>query len=382
MTAAAPDKSKIHPMAYYYLGYFAEKLGAQKASEYYRLAVSMPPDYVFPFQNEAIDVLRAAIQANPRDARAPYYLGNLLYDWQPEEAAKLWETSAALDPSFAIVHRNLATAYMHQKPAGDLNRAIAELEHAVSLDRKYPLHFTELDELYEQAGTPIEKRLPLFEKNRDVVAQRDDAQNRAIALKVAAGKYDEAIAMMTGRQFAVVEGANLNVAEHWTDAHILRGQRNIAAKRYTEALADLQAALTVPSNLAARGWRRGGARGAEIAYWTGVAYQGMSDRAKATESWNRRAAHPGRRGPARRHGRRRPCRRRVTILLPGALPAETRTGRPGQGAVPGPRGLRPTSLNRRPRGSRPGGRGGAGQTPRARSGQRALPHRPRLPGSR
>ena len=39
MTAAAPDKSKVHPMAYYYLGYFAEKLGqAQKASEYYKLA--------------------------------------------------------------------------------------------------------------------------------------------------------------------------------------------------------------------------------------------------------------------------------------------------------------------------------------------------------
>ena len=118
MVAAAPDKSKIHPMVYYYLGYFAEKLGqAQKAAEYYELAMTMPPDYVFPFQNEAIDVLREAMKANPRDARAPYYLGNLLYDWQPEEAAKLWEASAALDSSFAIVHRNLAMAYAHQKPA-------------------------------------------------------------------------------------------------------------------------------------------------------------------------------------------------------------------------------------------------------------------------
>ena len=89
MTAAAPDKSKIHPMAYYYLGYFAGKLGQpQRASEYYGLAKAMPPDYVFPFQNEEIDVLRQAMRANPRDARAPYYLGNLLYDWQPEEATQ------------------------------------------------------------------------------------------------------------------------------------------------------------------------------------------------------------------------------------------------------------------------------------------------------
>ena len=294
-TAAAPDKSKIHPMVYYYLGYFATKLGqAQKASEYYKLAMAMPPDYVFPFQNEAIDVLREAIKANPRDARAPYYLGNLLYDWQPEEATRLWEASAALDPSYAVAHRNLATAYMHQKPAGDIGKAIAELEKAVALDRKYALHFTELDELYEQAGTPIEKRIPLFERNQDVVARRDDSQNRAIALKVAAGKLDEAIAMMSGRPFAAVEGANLNVAEHWTDAHILRGRQNVAAKRDREALADFQAALNLPSNLpAGLGYAEGaggGARGAEIAYWTGVAQEDLGDRAKAAESWNQAAA--------------------------------------------------------------------------------------------
>jgi tetratricopeptide (TPR) repeat protein len=300
MTAAAPDKSKINAMAYYYLGYFAEKLGqGQKASEYYRLAAAMPPDYVFPFQNEAIDVLRAGMRANPRDARAPYYLGNLLYDWQPEEAARLWETSVAIDPSFAIAHRNLATAYAHQKPAGDINRAIAELEKAVSMERKYALHFKELDELYEQAGTPIEKRLPLFEKSQDVVAQRDDSQNRAIALKVSAGKYDDAIGMMTGRKFAVSEGVNLNVGEHWTDAHILRAQQRIAAKQYREALADLQAAVTVPANLPG-GFGGGGLRGA-AAYWTGVAYEAMGDRAKATESWdaaNTTQAGGGRRGGA------------------------------------------------------------------------------------
>jgi tetratricopeptide (TPR) repeat protein len=302
MTAAAPDKSKIHPMAYYYLGYFAEKLGQMpKASEYYKLAVIMPPDYVFPFQNEAIDVLRAAMKSNPRDARAPYYLGNLLYDWQPEEAARLWETSSMIDPSFSIVHRNLATAYAHQKPTGDLNRAIAELEKAVTLEPKYAIHFAELDELYEQAGTPIEKRLPLFEKNQDVVAQRDDAQNRAVALKVAAGKYDDAIKMMTGRKFAVAEGANLNVSDQWTNAHILRGQQNIAAQRYKEALVDLQTAVTVPDNLPSRWSGGGGARSAEIAYLTGLAYEGLGDRAKATESWNRAAAQ-GQSGGGRRGG--------------------------------------------------------------------------------
>jgi len=287
MIAAAPDKSRIHPMAYYYVGYFAEKLGqAPKAYEYCKLAATMPPDYVFPFQNEAIDVLRAAMKFNPSDARVPYYLGNLLYDWQPEEATRLWEASATIAPSFSIVHRNLAIAYAHQKSAGDLNRAIVELEKAVALEPKCALHFAELDQLYEQAGIPIEKRLPLFEKNQDVVAQRDDAQNRAVALKVAAGKYDEAIKMMTGRKFAVAEGANLNVSDQWTNAHILRGQQNIAARRYQEALVDLQRAVTVPDNLPARGSGGGGARNAEVAYLRGLAYEGLGDSGKATASWN------------------------------------------------------------------------------------------------
>jgi tetratricopeptide (TPR) repeat protein len=298
MAAAAPDKAQIHPMVYYYLGFFAQKLGQQqKASEYFKLAKSLPPDYVFPFQNAAIGVLRAAIQADPKDARAPYYLGNLLYDQIPEQATKLWESSAAIDPDFAITHRNLAVAYMHQKPDPSLNAAIAEMEKAVSVQRKYAVHFTELDEFYEQAGTPIEKRLPLFEKNREVVAQRDDSLNRAIALKISAGKYDDAIAMMTNRPFASVEGANLNVSEHWTDAHLLRGQSEILAKQYTEALADLDAASHVPDNLPTGLGFGEGVSGAmrepEISYWTGVAHEAMGDRGKAAESWQRASARPG-----------------------------------------------------------------------------------------
>ncbi|HEY2018217.1 MAG TPA: DUF5107 domain-containing protein, partial [Bryobacteraceae bacterium] len=298
MTSAASDKAKINPMAYYYLGYFAGKLGqAQKAAEYDKLAMAMPSEYVFPFQYEAIDVLREALKTNARDARAAYYLGNVLYDWQPEEAARMWETSAAIDPSFAIVHRNLATAYAHQKPV-ELNKAIAELEKAIGLDKKYALHFTELDELYEQAGTPLERRAPVFDRNAAVVAQRDDALNRAIALKIGLGQYDAAIRMMTGRPFAQAEGANLNVAEHWTEAHILRAQQQITAKRYKEALADLQAAADVPSNMPAS-FTGPGPRSGEIEYWSAVAFDALGEKDKAADSWKKAAAQPtggGRRG--------------------------------------------------------------------------------------
>jgi tetratricopeptide (TPR) repeat protein len=293
--AAAPDKSKISPMTYYYLAYFAGKLNLPaKASEYYALARRMSAEYVFPFQYEAIAVLQAAIAANPDDPRASYYLGNLLYDWQPAEAAKYWAKSAALDPNFAIVHRNLAVAYQHD--GSGVEKAVAELEKAVSLDRKYPLHFTELDELYETMAVPPEKRLALLEQNHAVVVKRDDSLAREVSLKVTTGSYDAAIQLMTGRRFAVWEGANLNVAEDWTSAHLLRGRQRLALKQPGEALADFAASTTIPDNLPAAGRGAGGDHGIEAAFWTGIAYDALGNRAKAEESWTKAAAAPEARG--------------------------------------------------------------------------------------
>jgi tetratricopeptide (TPR) repeat protein len=293
MIAAAPDKSRINPMMYYYLGYFAQKLGqAPKASEYYALATKMPPDYVFPFQYEMIEVFRQAMEGNPRDARAPYYLGNLLFDWQPDEAARMWEQSASLDPSFPIVHRNLAVAYSHRKDGNE--KAVQSLEKAVSLEPKYALHFTELDELYEAAGAAPGKRLALLEQNHSVVAERDDAVAREVTLKVALGKYDDAIRLMTGRRFSVWEGANLNVADDWTSAHLLRGQQLLGARRYEQALADFQAATKIPDNLPSE---RIGGHEAEAAYWIGRVHEAMGNLEQARQFWVKAAAAEGRRFP-------------------------------------------------------------------------------------
>ncbi|HUT47144.1 MAG TPA: tetratricopeptide repeat protein, partial [Sedimentisphaerales bacterium] len=286
MITAAPEKSKVSPMVYYFLGYFARKMGqAQKASGYYSLAVKMSPDYVFPFQHEAIAVLQEATKARPNDARAPYYLGNLLFDWQPEEAVTLWEKSVSLGASFPIVYRNLAIAYSHQEKGIALEEAIASLEKAVALDGKYAIHFFELDQLYEAAGTAPEKRLAILEKNHKTVTERDDSLSREISLKVNMGKYDDAIELMRGRKFNIWEGgARFNVNDCWTDAYLLRGHKHFAAGRYRQALADYQSSVEFPENLRASE-SRGGRRGAEVAYWIATTYEALGDREKAEKFW-------------------------------------------------------------------------------------------------
>jgi hypothetical protein len=103
IVSTAPGKSKVSPLTYYYLGYFAERLNqSDKAAEYYRLAAKAPTDYVFPFQMELIVVLEDAMRVNPTDSHATYYLGNLLFDWQPARATALWEKSVSLGADFRL----------------------------------------------------------------------------------------------------------------------------------------------------------------------------------------------------------------------------------------------------------------------------------------
>ena len=209
LTAETKDKAGISPLVYYYLGYFAEKLGdSAQAAAYRKQAGQQPLDYVFPFQQEMISVLRSAIKANPMDARAPYYLGNLLYDWQPEEAIALWEKSTALDPGAPIAWRNLGVAHSHQTAEGSKSKAIACLEKATRVPNPYPTHFAELDQLYKSEGIPVEKRLAVLEENQGVVVKKDEALGAMVNLKVFSGKTDEAIRLLKSRTFSIWEGSN------------------------------------------------------------------------------------------------------------------------------------------------------------------------------
>jgi tetratricopeptide (TPR) repeat protein len=283
--AAAPDRAKVNPLVYYYLGDFCEKLGDPDNAALFRdRASSSSPDYVFPFQWENIAVLRRAMVANPSDARAPYFLGNLLFDWQPDEAVALWQKSVALDPKFPVAWRNLATAYSHQEGDEARAKAIAALEKAVALSDAYPTHFAELDRLYQAAGASVEKRLALLEQHQPAVVKKDEGLAALIGLKTFAGKADEAIALLQGRTFSIWEGGTaFDTGEAWTDAQIVRGLQQLGAKQNREALASFEAALKPPANLRAE--QRGGTRLAEITYWIGCAQEALGNGDQARKAW-------------------------------------------------------------------------------------------------
>ena len=275
---ASEDKSAMSPMVYYHLGYFHEQKGnGPESSRFYRLGGKMRADYCFPFRLESAAVLQRAIVQNPQDAHAYYYLGNLLYDRQPEAAVRAWEKSRALDDTFATVHRNLALAYAQVEK--NLPQAIASLEQALARDKSDPRLYLELDQLQEQAGTPPQKRLARLESNQEVVLQRDDAVQQEIILYVELGQYDKALDLLRRRHFHVWEGGG-DIHDVYINALLLRGQQHFKHQRYREALKDFEAALEYPENLEV-GRPEHSLRDAEIYYHLGSAEEALGDAPKA-----------------------------------------------------------------------------------------------------
>jgi tetratricopeptide (TPR) repeat protein len=278
----APDKNGIDPMVYYDLAFYEGKTGSRgEAESHLRLAAAMPSNYCFPFRLEDIDVLKSAIGKNPKDARAPYYLGNLLYDIQPENAIVEWERARELDPAFAFTHRNLGFAYARAE--GDEAKAIASYEKAIACNPGEARYFAELDALSESAGVPQLKRLALLEKNHATLLKRDDALNREITLDILTGRYDRSIQLLESRHFRLWEGEERGPHDLFVDAHLLRGEKLLKAGKADKALDDFLKADEYPDRFEAGRPHEGGGRNPRVDYSTGTAYEAMGKRDKALE---------------------------------------------------------------------------------------------------
>jgi tetratricopeptide (TPR) repeat protein len=282
---AAKGKAAGHALVHYSLGWYLEQAGKPEAAEReYAAGAMATPDYVFPFRRETLTVLRRARDRNPRDARAACYLGNLLELFgRKQEAIREWEESRALDPSYAIVHRNLALAYARQP--GGTDRAISSMETALARDPEDARYYVEMDQLLEAAGAPIERRLDRLEKARSIVATRDDALARQIALLVAAGRLEDALELLGSHQFHIWEGAGRTAVHNsFVEAHLQLGHRHFAVGRRREAAAEYEKALEYPVNLGT-GRPLRGERLPETYYYLGRAREATGDRDAAAKAF-------------------------------------------------------------------------------------------------
>ncbi|NQT26850.1 DUF5107 domain-containing protein [candidate division KSB1 bacterium] len=270
-------KGNDFPMLYYYLGYYWSKSCEQnKALDYFKTAAQKPHDYCFPFRSESVDVLNLAMEMNPKDARAPYYLGNLYFEEQPERAIELWQKSRDLDSSFYIVHRNLALAY--EEIQNDIPKAMQSMENAVAYNSDDPRLLFEMDELYEKNKVSSETKYEVLQKNSETAKRRTESMLRLATRSVEVGKYDEALDILLNNEFPQFEGGR-EMQDTYLNAYTLRGLDLFSEGEYNPALKDFETALAYPVG------RFGRSRWAQFHYLLGTVCEKLGNKEKAKESY-------------------------------------------------------------------------------------------------
>jgi tetratricopeptide (TPR) repeat protein len=282
---AAGESKEQYPMVYYTLGYVYSKAGQQElAKHYFALGGAACPDYCFPNSLFDMEVLLYAISIQSQDARAHYYLGNLLYDKKRHgDAVKHWETAAEADPAFPTAHRNLALAYFNKQ--GNSEKALLSLEKAFACNQTDARVLYELDQLYKKLNVSPADRLAKMNAFISLVEARDDFYIEYVSVHNSLRRHEEAIALLSKRQFHPWEGGEGKAPGQYTLAHVELGKLLLADNRNEEASEMLLRALVYPSNLGEG--KLAGAQENNIYYYLGLAYERLNQMEDARRAFTK-----------------------------------------------------------------------------------------------
>ncbi|WP_155286840.1 DUF5107 domain-containing protein [Lacticaseibacillus zhaodongensis] len=274
-----------NPMAAYYLAYSYAQLGDKQAAlAAAKAGAKMSPDFVFPNHLFDIQVLQFIAQLNPADSQAPYFLGNLFYDRRVyAQATQAWEKSVALNPEYAMPHRNLAIAYFNKFDRKQ--DALQQLETALRLDSTNARLVFELDSLYQKFNYPLTKRLEFLQSHMNLVEQRDDSYIQLVILLNETGHFADAYAKMMQHTFHPWEGGEGKVSTQYEYSLVEMAKQDLQKHDGKAALKKLTTALTYPRSLGEG--KLPIANDTIINYYMGEAYAELGDTAQAAKYWQK-----------------------------------------------------------------------------------------------
>ena len=248
------------------------------------------PAYVFPSRLEELVLLNKAVQADPGDPHAPYYLGNLLYDRRRySEAILMWERSVALAPSFATPWRNLGIGYFNvlHDPVRAL-QAFAKARAAAPSDARI---LYEYDQLLRRTGHALTERLANLEANTELVQKRDDLSVELASLYNNLDHPGRALDLLVTREFQPWEGGEGLVLSQYVRANVMLAHRSLDSGEPAAAIASLVAASNPPENLSEA--KHLLMNLSMIDYWLGKAHHDAGHHCEAEHHWSRAARQKG-----------------------------------------------------------------------------------------
>lgn len=279
------EGGEVYPVVYYALGYFHACQGnKEQALACYQKAEKEDHSYCFPNRIEEVLILQNAMSINEQGAKAAYSLGNFWYAArQYDNAIACWETSAAIDPTFPTIWRNLSLAYYNKQ--NNPQKALDALEKAYQLNERDSRILMELDQLYKRLGRSHEERLAFLEAHSAETEERDDLSIERITLYNQLGRYAEAKELITNRSFHPWEGGEGKITGQYVLCRIELAKIALREQRYADALALLKETEAYPYNLGEG--KLANAEENDIWYYKGEAYRGLGDEAEAKVCFER-----------------------------------------------------------------------------------------------
>jgi len=267
----------------YYLGYYKYMQGEKsESSKWFQMGFMSSPDRIFPNRIEDVEILQKAIEINPDDYKAHYYIGNFFYGKRRYDDARIhWEKSVAINEQFPTTHRNLGIAYFNK--FNQREKALAYFEKAFQCDTTDSRVLFELDQLYKRFRRSPAERLKKLENYFSLVEERDDLYTEYVALCTLIGRYEEARDLLKTRNFHPWEGGEGKVSGLHIQVHVELAKQALRENKTHEALSLLHQAQTYPENLGEG--KLYGAQENDIDYWIGCAREKLNDLNSAKKSW-------------------------------------------------------------------------------------------------
>lgn len=268
------DSRVAYPTVKMYLAYLTGE------TSLYSDALSLPVDYCNPFRLETIDVLAQAKKACPESEKPYYYLGNLLYNLQPDNAMAEWEKCVEMNPKHDLAWRNLGWGHwLHTK---NYPKSVECYKKAIELNPDAPLYLEECDHVMQANKNPVAERYQLLKDHHKTSEKRYYPLSQEVILGTFCGDYDYVLDLLDNCYFPTREGV-ANFHDNFVDACVLAAQKAIAEGDIDAGIALYNKSFTYPENHQVFLVNERATHDAQVNYELGLAYEKKGDTEKANE---------------------------------------------------------------------------------------------------
>jgi tetratricopeptide (TPR) repeat protein len=228
--AVLPQK---HPLVAYYRGYCRAKLGESAAADY-AAAQKLSTLYVFPSRAEDLEVLRAAVQANPDDMTARYLLGTQYFArGLTNDALTEWTAARNARAPIPVLHADIGCALLREKH--DTIGALKAFREGLAVDPLNRKLYEGVDDALSVMSRPARELAVSLEQYPDLPHMPRELVYALALERAEAREFDGARALFRDRFFAREEGGT-NVRQVWVEVNILQALSDAAGGKCGDAI--------------------------------------------------------------------------------------------------------------------------------------------------